>query len=197
MINLLSPHDKRELRAARRNIILRRYTVLVAMTLIAVAFVFGGGIFIAMRDRMAAERELEVDRQQATEYQETRQAAEQFEANLNIARRILSDEISYSTLVIDIAKTLPSDAVLTDLTLNPSIFGSPTTLSARTTSYETALTLRDSLEASPLFSDVSLISATRDDDAGNPDSEIGQRLPVNVQLNATIANPNTVEGATE
>lgn len=197
MINLLSPHDKRELRAARRNIVLRRYTILVAMTLIAVIFVFGSGIFIAMRDRMAAENELANDRQQAEQYQETRQTAEQFEANLNIARRILADEISYSNLVIDIAKTLPSDAILTDLTLNPESFGTSTTLSARTTSYEAALTLRDNLEASPLFSDVSLISATTGDDTDNPDSPVTQDLPVNVQLNVTIANPNTVEeGAT-
>lgn len=194
MINLLSPHDKRELRAARRNIILRRYTILVALTLLAIGAIFSGGIYIATTQRMAAERELESDRSQASEYQETRETAERFEANLNIARRILADEITYSTLITDIAQALPDNAILTDLTLNPEVLGTSSTLSAMTVNYEAALNLQERLEESPLFSDVSLISVSLGDDSTNPEGPAASNFPVQVQLSATINNPNAQGG---
>lgn len=194
MINLLSPHDKRELRAARRNIILRRYTILVALTLLAIGAIFSGGIYIATTKRMAAERELESDRSQASEYQETRETAERFEANLNIARRILADEITYSTLITDIAQALPDNAILTDLTLNPEVLGTSSTLSAMTVNYEAALNLQERLEESPLFSDVSLISVSLGDDSTNPEGPAASNFPVQVQLSATINNPNAQGG---
>src|SRR5690606_25576211 len=128
MINLLSPDDKRQLHAARMNVLLRRYTILIAFTLLAVAGIFGAGLFIAFRERLVAEQDLHADQQQTMQYQEVREEAEGFERNLNIADRILADEITYSTLLTDIAKALPQNAVLSNLTLNPDVLGNPTTL---------------------------------------------------------------------
>lgn len=191
MINLLSPEDKRQLRAARINVLLLRYTLLIGFTLVAVAAIFGVGLFIALQEQVAAERDLNIDHQQTAQYQEVREEAERFENNLNIASRILADEITYSTLLVDIAKALPGNVVLTNLTLNPEILNEPTTLEARTVSYEAALTLQTELEESPLFSAVDIQNIATTGDA-NPDIAENAAYPVSVTLSVVIANPNSV-----
>ncbi|HEX6258115.1 MAG TPA: hypothetical protein VFZ48_01390, partial [Candidatus Saccharimonadales bacterium] len=178
MINLLSPNDKKQLRAARSNVLLLRYNILVVITILAVGGVFGGGFFITMQERANAEARLAEDAQRTASYSSTRKQAEDFAKNLTTAKTILSQEISYSQLIIDIAKTLPKGSVLTDLNLNAESFSKPLTVGARTKSYDGAVQLKNTLEQSDLFNDVSIINIIRDD---------GRRdYPVTVTLNASL-----------
>lgn len=180
MINLLSPEEKRQLRAARNNVLLLRYSILIATTIVAVGLVFGGGFFITLSERESAIQQERENTEQTAGFGTVRQEAESFEKNLATARKILSQEILYSDLLTAIAKTLPPSSTLTDIALTPESFTKPTTLSARTTSYNDALQLKNTLEDSPLFKDVSIANITQD--ATNAERPIAVQLSVTINL---------------
>jgi len=188
MINLLSPDDKLQLRAARSNVLLLRYTILIIVTIVAVGLVFGSGFFITMQERTAAEQQQQNDSAKTAGYSTVRKNAEAFAQNLTTAKKIISQEIIYSKLLTDIAKTLPRGSVLADLSLNPDSLGKSVPLSARTKNYDGALRLKNTLEESALFADVSIVSINRD--------EARKDYPVSVNLNVTITTDTAAVGAT-
>lgn len=188
MINLLSPQDKKELRAARLNVLLRRYNLLVLLTLVGVAAVFMSAIIFAYSQTAIARGDIERDQQDSSQYTEVQQEAEQFENNLTIAKRILADEIIYSKVITDIAGILPSNVRLNNLTLNPDTFDNPSVLDARTTGYDAALNLKTTLEDSNIFQDVSIANIARAGE-GNPDVQADNQFPYGVTLNVTLVKP--------
>lgn len=146
----------------------------------------------AYAQTVSAQRNMEQDQQESAQYAEIRQEAEQFENNLTIAKRILADEIVYSKVITDIANILPSDVRLNNLTLNPDTFDTPSTLDARTTSYDAALNLRTTLEESSIFTDVSIANIARAGE-GNPDVQADNQFPYGVTLNVTLLKPENAE----
>lgn len=192
MINLLSPQDKKELRAARLNVLLRRYNLLILLTLVGVTAVFVSTIIFAYSQMTTARQDIEQDQQSSSQYTEVRQEAEQFENNLTIAKRILADEIVYSKVITDIANILPSSVRLNNLTLNPDTFDNSSVLDARTTGYDAALNLKTTLEESNIFQDVSIINIARAGE-GNPDVQADNQFPYGVTLNVTLIKPENTE----
>ena len=193
MINLLSSNDKHQLQAARRNVMLLRYNIIILITLLVIGGVYGGGFFITMRGKMIAETQLNEDQARTASYTTVRTTIEQFSKNLTTAKTILSNEVVYSTLITDVAKSLPPGAVLSELTLGPDSFGKEITLGAATTNYGKSLELKSSLEKSALFSDVSLESVARTgtDQAGST------QYPIAVVIKATFATEAEIKALRE
>ncbi|HYG83386.1 MAG TPA: hypothetical protein VD907_00730 [Verrucomicrobiae bacterium] len=185
MINLLSPEEKRQLRAARTNVLLLRYNILVAITILAVGGVFGVGFFITFQEREQALQEQRDNQARTADFSQVRREAEEFTKNLATAKSILSQEIVYSELLVAVAKTLPRGTVLTDISLTPANFNTPSTLAARTKNYDGALQLKGTLEASPLFSNVSITNIIQD--------STNRAYPVSVQLNVTLHPEGTTQ----
>lgn len=188
MINLLSIEAQRQHRAARLNLQLRTYVVGLLVTLLLVLGMFGGGLFLTMRERAAFESELASHRAETTSYQNVRNQATAFAANLKIAKTILSQEILYSDLITRIASTLPSSAVLTALALGGDTVTTTQqlTLNARVKTKEDAIVLKNTLEASPLFENVNLNTITQDPPSnGTQDNRIVRDFPVVVTISVT------------
>jgi Tfp pilus assembly protein PilN len=183
MINLLSPNDKKQLRAARRNVVLLRYNIVALLTILAISFVYAGGFFITMRSNMTADEQLNEDTARTRNYAEVQKTSQEFAKNLTVAKTILTNEITYSTLITNIAKTLPSGTVLDNLTLNPTMFGKEISLGASTKTYSKALELKASLEKSALFSNVSIESVNSSTGAEGEQT----KYPIAVILKATFA----------
>ncbi len=195
MINLLPLDYKKEMQAARVNVTLGRYVIFVIITIAAAFLIFAGGYFITIQARSQAKTDLASNNQQLSQYNRVKSEAEQFESNLQNAKAILDHQVSFSKLIVQIAKTLPSDAVLESLHLTTAdIGGKPITLDARTANSGSApLKLKDALESSPLFDDVSIISIKRDQSASS-DSKVAADYPVEVQLSASLVKPTGQAG---
>ncbi|HET8690190.1 MAG TPA: hypothetical protein VFL81_02035 [Candidatus Saccharimonadales bacterium] len=189
MINLLSSEHKRNLRAARVNVVLRRYVNLILLVAIIAALIFAAGYLLTRRERSQAAAAISENQSQIAQYDKVRHQAEQFETNLKSARVILSGQVTFSQLIVDIAKTLPAGTVLESLHIETQdIGGKPITLSARTVdSAVTPLKLKSALEASPLFSNVSIISIKRDTNLDNQTQPTSQSAyPVSVSLSVSL-----------
>lgn len=198
MINLLPDETKRNYRAARLNVILRRYVIVLIWALLFMGASFGVGYFVTTQDREVAQQELDRFRQEASKYEKVKKDSADFAKNLATTKSILSSEIIFSELIVDISKTLPKGAILSNLTIGAENLGDDITLSARTVdANETPLRLKQSLEESPLFEKVSIMNIT----TPAPGAESGATAtataenpmlrshPVTVNLSATMSKP--------
>ena len=158
MINLLDIETQRHYRAARLNLKLRGYLTLLLVTLLAIVVAFASGVYLTRSERAVADRELAQGEQSVASYAKVKKEAEDFSSNLKIAKAILSQEVLYSDMIVQIARTLPSSAVLSSLVLDQATLHKPITLAARVKTKDDAVVLKNTLEDSPLFESVNLNS---------------------------------------
>jgi len=152
MINLLATERKDEIKAARVNVILVRYTTIVVM-----AFLFiGGALFVShavLTDTMAYnESIIESNDIKADVYSATQQQINGLSAKLNDTKAILNQEIRYSQVLVNLGQLMPPGTVLGDLTLNTESFsGKSTEIKAYAKSTDEVALLQAAFQNSPLF----------------------------------------------
>ena len=199
MINLLSTHQKEEIRAARLNVQLRKYALLSVFVAIGVLAVYGVGFYFVINEKDKAQQQLNQDKAAVTRYQTVQKDAKAYKANLAVANKVLSSGTSYSTFLTNVAHALPSGSILTDLTLS-NLGGSTTTtalgggaiaLHARTTSYGGALQVKDSLEASDVFESVSITDVKKNDITAES-TATDRRYPFTLNVSVVITKQKAV-----
>lgn len=156
MINLLPPETKTQLAAARANRLLLRYNFLL---LAAIAFLLAaiGLVYVYLGNAKAmAEASIVENISKVGDYNAVEAEANSFKQNLTNVKQILDNDVTYTKVILEIANVLPSGVVLDTLSLDSATFGTPTTLTARVRDYPTVLALKDSLQKSSLFSNVSI-----------------------------------------
>ena len=181
MINLLPDDDKRQLRAARTNSLLVRYNILMLAILAFLGLAISVTYIYLNTTKTNAQGVIDGNQARVSSYAPVQKEADQFRTNLTTAKQILSHEVTYSNVVLEIAALLPSGVVLQSLSLDANTFGTPITLAANAKSYEAAIELKNSFQSSPLFSDVHFTSITSTTASGT-----GSDYPVTVSLSVVI-----------
>lgn len=180
MINLLPHEQKRQLRAARVNTLLLRYNFLLLAAVAFLATAEGFTYFYLANTKVAAEKTITENRAKAVGYIPIENQAQLFRSNLSTAKQILDREVTYTKVILEISKLLPSGVVLDTLNLDSQTFGTQTVLTAQAKNYTSALALKDSLGKSTLFSNVHFQSVANSETPKNP------AYPVDVSINVTI-----------
>lgn len=183
MINLLSPNTKQQIRAARVNVILRNYCVLILCTAAVLGGIFGVGWWVTVEDKNQADAAKLASQQSSSQYTPTRKAAQDFSKDLTVAKSILANNISFSALLTEIAGVIPKNVILNNLALGSSNPTAPVDISGRAKSEDDVVALKNSLEASPIFENVSIANINRaDSDTLNQADSITQQYPITVNL---------------
>lgn len=166
MINMISPEQKRDIRAARINVILVRYAVILVLLAVLVTLIYGLGFWLVEKDKIAVNDKLSSQVEQSKVFAAVEHDANTFRQNLTIAKTILDKETSYSTFLTTLASDLPSGTLLTNLSIGTATTATQKglTLDARTSSYAKVLELKNRLEQSVLFENVNIVNASRPDD---------------------------------
>lgn len=171
MINLMPESDQKELTAARTNSLLLRYIILtgffIALLVIELFIVYA----VINNDKKNNEATIAENQAKTTDYQSTKQEAANFQTNLATAKFMLSQRTPYTKIILALANGLPSGAVIDQLTLDPTTFDTPTTLSVRAVSYEEAINVKNALQAIqasgiPIFSSVSFSALSNNESSG-------------------------------
>lgn len=191
MINILNPDQKRQIRAARVNVLLVRYAVMLISLAILIGAIYGIGFWVVGNEKKAVEGKLASQSAESKAYEAVEKEAETFRQNLNIAKTILDKEISYSTFLTTLASDLPTGAVLVNLSIggpasNAAAAQAGLTLDTRANSYVKVLELKNSLEQSELFENVSIVSASRPDDITNL-TGLEARYPYEASFNVKLS----------
>ena len=177
MINLLPPEEKRQLRAARTNTLLLRYNLSLVGAVVFLGLAIGVTYVYLSNTKVSAETLISENRARVADFAEVQTQADVFKANLATAKQILDNEVVYTKVMLAIAALLPNGTILDKLSLDSQTFGTETTLSARATSYENALRLKEAFEKSSLFTNVHFQSINSGGQAP---------YPLTVSLNVTI-----------
>lgn len=159
MINLMPDDAKKQLRAARSNIMLLRYMGVLVLAALFLGLILYGSFFLLTLTKDSAQQLIDVNDTKAEEFSATRTQVESLSTSLAEAKTILDQEISYSNVLVNIAQQMPAGNVIEKMTLNSASFGSqPMTLKVYAKTTGDAVALRDRFQSSPLFSNVNFQS---------------------------------------
>lgn len=165
MINLMPPDDRRQLAAARTNTLLLRYAILIIPVIAFLCLEMTAMYVVISTSKSHDEETIRENEQKTVAYADVKKQAESFRSNLSTARYILDKQIPYTTLMLALANNLPQGAVLDKLSIDPTTFGTPTTLTIKTDTYDKSIQIKTTLQNIKinnvsLFSTVSFQSVT-------------------------------------
>lgn len=178
MINLLPYEVKQDIRAARMNVTLIRYIVVLAIGMVFLAVIAFGVYTILMDTKASAENAIKDNQAKTSSYASVRDQASTFRTQLSLAKTILDKETRYSKVITGIAALMPAGTVLDSLALSPTSFGAPTTLTVYAKTTADALAVKDSFQSSSLFSNVSFTALSN--------SAQSKDYPITASLTVTI-----------
>ena len=155
MINLLSDQRKDDIRAARANVILVRYSALILLATLFVA----GSLYVSYSllqvTKSSNEAIIESNDTKADIYTDTKAEVDALSAKLTDASNILNQEVRYSQVLVKLGQITPAGTILDKLTLTSANFaGTPAEITAYAKSNTEATTLQTQFQSSPLFSNV-------------------------------------------
>lgn len=190
MINLLPPESKKQIRAARNNHVIRRYYQLVLTSAALLAIVFAVGFKVTFDQENSYLAIKAQNDKEVAKFQDVRKAAQDFSSDLDVAKTILASDIRLSETITGIASVIPSGVILSNLSLNTQdTTNAPLNISARAKTYEAAVALKNSLEGSPIFENVSLQNAV----TTLPEDATTTMYPVAVTLSAKFSKAQTTQ----
>lgn len=192
MINLMPPIARRDLKAARINVLLVRYVVMLFALTLTVTAVYGVGFWVAHQEKQTMLARLDDQNTRAKEFSKVRQEAQDYRNNLKIAKQILDKGVPYSKFLAILARDIPSGSIISSLALGSqtSVVAGKTAntidMRARTTSEAKAIELKNRLEESKLFENVRINNITRPESLDSLQS-IELKYPYEVVLTATLS----------
>jgi Tfp pilus assembly protein PilN len=182
MINLLPDTNKHEIRAARTNILLMRYIVIMFVAIVVLAGLLIGAYIVLNNARNDAQVKVNENEQRVADYKNVKAKADAFRTDLTTAKSILNSDVSYTKLIYRIASITPPNVVLDSLNLDPKTFGSSATMSASAKTFADATKLKDAfIRSDDIFTNVQLQTIKTGDSA-----TIGDEYPVKVVLSVVI-----------
>jgi len=180
MINLLPDDRKREIRAARANVILLQYnflTLAVAGTIVALCAFYYIFLHSTQSDAVSTNSD---NSSIAASYADVRKQAEEYRGNLAIASKILANGVNYTTIIFSITDLLPEGVVLDSINLNAANFDKQMVFAAHAKSYDEATKLKQNFQNSKLFSNV-FFQSLADEESGTSGG-----YPIAVTLSAKL-----------
>jgi Tfp pilus assembly protein PilN len=187
VINLILPEDKKQLRAARGNVVLRSYFMLLGLAVLLMGAVFGFGLFMTSTQKAEAESSKAASEQASLAYKVTRDQAAAFTKDLSIAKTILASDVRFSTLITNIAAIVPPNVILSNLSLGSNNLTAPLTLSGKASSYDNVVRFKNDLEASDIFENVKILDATNADVSGQNVDPVTARYPVTFNISTQFS----------
>jgi len=164
MINLLPDDYKKQLRAARANVTIARYTGVIVLAFGFLVLVLFGSYLLLSQTKASADLLIESNSTDASEFADTQQQITALSANLAGAQTLLDAQTSYATVFRSIGEQKPDGTIIQSIELTPETFGgAPVTLQVYATSTEETVRLRENLQSSPMFANINVASISEND----------------------------------
>ncbi len=174
MINLLPPQTKSSLLYARRNVVLRKWLMALALALVGVGALVTFGLLDLQQSIHDYERQVVTIQNtlKKEKLAETEKQVKDISSSLRLATQVLSNEVLFSKLITQIGAAMPAGAVLAGLSINDTTGG--LNLVANAKDYTTASQVQVNLSNSKnkIFAKADIVSITcqaaRPQDKPNP-----------------------------
>ena len=148
MINLLPDSEKKLLTAARTNTLLIRYNVILvigaAFLVLALVVVY---VFLTTI-RVSAEQTIASNQARQQSYAEVKERAGQLQTEINGAKSIFDNELSYSRALVRYANLFPKGTAIDSIKLDENSFNQTTSVTVKVTGEQATKDLIDSMQKS-------------------------------------------------
>lgn len=182
MINLLPTDYLRQLRAARTNVLLLRYSI--GMMLVAVSLGLATlAVFMLMSTlKTTAESTIASNQARVSNFASVQSQADSYRQDLSNAKLLLDNEIRYSKIYLEVARIMPTGTALETLNLNPSNIGAPLSLPIKIMGEKQATSLLSAFRSSAIFSNSASYGALTPN-AGSDSGTYPYIITINVTIN--------------
>lgn len=181
MINYLPPDQKKQLRAARTNVLLVRYNIGLVIVASFLTLATLAVFLLLSSEKKAAEDTIAANQSRASNFSDVQARADSFRKDLSDAKTIFDNEILYSKIYSEIAGILPSGTALEALDLSEAQLGTPLSLSFKIKGEQQAASLLSAFKYSTMFGGAAsygTLKANTGADSGN--------YPYIISINVTI-----------
>jgi len=215
MINLAPDYLRINNRYALRNSQLLRYTLVAALTMASIGLITGISILGMQNTQNNLQKQINDQNQKLATYKPLQAQGTQLSSELSTINLLLGRQVTFSTLLPEIAKIMPPGSVLQELDVstsdilpttasgsssssaNSSSTQKPFVIQAAVTDRSVAATLLENVKASKnLFTDADIVSvnqSTGPSTDANTIPSITTRYPYQVTINAYLKKINPVQ----
>ncbi|MBP9738559.1 PilN domain-containing protein [Candidatus Saccharibacteria bacterium] len=174
MINLLPPQQLANIRIARSNTLLRRYIELLLLALLIIITALTVAYYFMNVQQSNVQQVVDTDQAKISELEPVQKQAEQLSATVNTIAGLLSRDVVFSDMLVQIGGLMPQGAVLTGLQFSIEDFKSPLIISAQVDTEEKAAVLLKNLQGSDLFqsAEIKTIDQTEKEDTSTSTSTL-------------------------
>lgn len=191
MINLLPPDLKQNYRYARRNRRLVFWAFAFLAGIVGAAILTGSGLIIMNRSINTNKTEITAieDRLASQNSSNAQKEVKAISNNLKLMVTVLSKEILFSKLLVQLGNTTPPNVVLTNLSISQA--ESAIDITARATNYNAAAQLQANLAdpANKIFSKADIVNISCADTRTSTKG-ISTSYPCTVTIRALFADDN-------
>ncbi len=173
MINLLPPKRLLNMRIARSNTELRRYVELTVISMAVLAFAVAAAYYFLNNQNKDTKQVVAINQAQVNQLKPVQQQAEQLSATVSTISGLLSTNVKFSDMLIQIGGLMPSGSVLTGTQFSLEDLDAPLIVSAQVETEEKAAILRNNLANSPLFSGADIKSIIEIDEPESSTASTG------------------------
>jgi type II secretory pathway pseudopilin PulG len=181
MINLLPKEQQRQLRAARTNVLLFRYSIGMALAVVFIMLATLAAFVLLNNMKQAAENTIESNQTKVGNFGAIQSQADNYRKDLTDAKTLFDSQIQYSKIYLEIARVMPAGTALDSLDLNPKTIGTPLTLPVKIKGESQAASLLTSFQRAAIFNNTASFGAltiNTGDDSGT--------YPYVITINVTI-----------
>lgn len=159
MINLLPKEAVKEIKAGHNNTFLIKSIIFIGSMVIFLSIVSAGAYIYLGNAKLAAENSTSstlID----TSYQKAKSEAELISANIAISQNIISQSVSYSKIILELAKILPTQTTISSLSIDENSINQPVTLKIYAKSESEVSKLKTNFNSSSIFTGYNVVSTT-------------------------------------
>jgi type II secretory pathway pseudopilin PulG len=181
MINLLPKEQQRQLRAARTNVLLFRYSIGMVLAVVFIMLAALAAFVLLNSMKQAAENTIETNQTKVGNFGAIQSEADSYRKDLTDAKTLFDSQIQYSKIYLEIARVMPAGTALDSLDLNPKSIGTPLTLPVKIKGESQAASLLTAFQRAAIFNNTASFGAltiNTGDDSGT--------YPYVITINVTI-----------
>ncbi len=181
MINLLPIETKKELRAARTNVMLIRYLAFLGFALAFMVLVSGGSYWFLMSAKDANDKLFNNKQNTLTAYEASKKQLDSMLASVSTVKSITYQQVSYSSIISELASVLPNGIILSNLNIDNDDIDKPIAIKARAINDNAVNSLKNN------FSNSSMLSApTVQSSVDNQNTSYPVAVTINLIINRVV-----------
>jgi hypothetical protein len=185
MINLLPPEIKQGYGYARRNVVLRRWVVIIMVSIVGLGAIMTYGLLTFQQSSQQYDKKITKANEtlKAEKFTATQQQVKDINSSFKLVVKVLSQEVLFSQLLKQIAVTVPANSNLTGLNISQT--QTAIDISANATDYNTATQVQVNLSDpnNKIFSKADIVSI-------NCGGSTNTAYPCTVTIKALLASDN-------